>query len=185
MRFLPGSGGSISVQIQGENRDEINVFWTSFHPSFFGFPLPIINPPLLHTHPSSCYFPEEASHWSIICKWKTSSRSCIWLGRDPVIFFIERAKYKFLDSAEFFNGISTCSSFPAQRSGVKKDPKTVQRGGPHTYKILKFVEGFHIHAVHLDIFKVFIHQLMHKWTVVKTLFKSTLKLTPLYFNWLF
>jgi hypothetical protein len=44
----------------------------------------------------------------------------------------------------FLNGISASSSFPAQRSDVKKDPKILQRGGPHTYRILKFVEGFNI-----------------------------------------
>jgi hypothetical protein len=36
---------------------------------------------------------------------------------------------------------------------------------------------FHIHIVlHLDIIKVFfIHQLMHKWIVLKTILKFTLK----------
>jgi hypothetical protein len=37
---------------------------------------------------------------------------------------------------------------------------------------------FHVYTVlHLDIIKVFIHQLTHKWIVLKTVLKFTLKLT--------
>ena len=37
---------------------------------------------------------------------------------------------------------------------------------------------FHIRAVHLDIYqRFFIHQLMHKWILLKTILKFTLKLT--------
>jgi hypothetical protein len=39
------------------------------------------------------------------------------------------------------------------------------------------IGNFHIHTVHLDIIKVFIHQLTHKRTLLKTILKFTLKLT--------
>ena len=48
----------------------------------------------------------------------------------------------FWTQQSFFNGISVSSLFPAQKSGVKKDPKTLQRGGPHTYRILNLLRDF-------------------------------------------
>ena len=59
---------------------------------------------------------------------------------------------------------------------------TLQKGArPFVGKQMKYFHGiffFHIHTVHLDIIKVFfIHQLMHKWTVLNTILKFTLKLT--------
>jgi len=39
------------------------------------------------------------------------------------------------------------------------------------------VENFHIHTVYVDIIIFFIRQLLHKWIVLKTILKFTLKLT--------
>jgi hypothetical protein len=42
--------------------------------------------------------------------------------------------------------------------------------------------NFHSRTVHLDIIKVFSHQLMHKWTVLKTILKFTFKTAPTCFG---